>query len=402
MRKKMDKVRLAIIGCGGMAGAHLNAYIGLKRDGIDIFDFVAMCDVDENRANSFAARAAEVQEGHAPKVYTDIEEMLSQETLNAADICGPHFLHHSLAITCFEAGLDVIVEKPLAVTVRAGHKMIESAASNRRILATAEQVRRWVSSRTVNWLINTENRIGQPRMFFRQGIGGSQDPENRLRDEAMVWRRNKLLSGGNGIIDGGVHYIDLLIYFFGEPDEIYARSENLNQYQFKDRDGNFVPQTVEDTALTTITFKNGVIGQFVSTNAAPGRGMSYNSYHGSLGSIYSGGGYPESPELQLWDGTKQEKDSLINAYMESLSDADKERFFPHGITEGVMLEVYDFLDAVRNRRPPELDGVDGLKAQAVCDAIYESGWCSQAVKFDDVYNDRITGYQDEINERWGI
>jgi predicted dehydrogenase len=67
-----------------------------------------------------------------------------------------------------------------------------------------------------------------------------------------------------------------------------------------------------------------------------------------------------------------------------------------------MLEVYDFLDAVRTRRRPELDGVDGLKAQAVCNAIYESGWIGQAVKFDDVYNDRVTGYQDEINERWGI
>ncbi len=398
----MDKVKLAIVGCGGMAGAHLNAYIRLRQKGIDIFDFVAMCDVDAERANAFAVKAANVQES-TPKVYTAIEEMLGKETLNAADICGPHFLHHSLAIACFEAGLDVIVEKPLAVTIRAGHKMIESAKSHQRILAVAEQVRRWVSSRTVEWLINKEKLIGNPRMFFRQGIGGPQkEPENRLRDESMVWRRNKFTGGGNGIIDGGIHYVDLLIYFFGEPDEIYARSENLNQFQFKDADGNHVPQTVEDTALATITFKNGVIGQWVSTSAAPGRGMSYNSYHGSLGSIYSSGGYPQSPELQLWDVTKRDKDSLQNAYMESLSEGEKERVFPHGITEGIELEVYDFLDAVRKRRRPELDGVGGLKAQAVCDAIYESGWCGQAVKFDDVYNDEISGYQDEINERWKI
>ena len=206
----------------------------------------------------------------------------------------------------------------------------------------------------------------------------------------------------NRVIDGGVHYVDLLIYFFGEPDEIYARSENLNQYQYRDKNGNHMPQTVEDTALATITFKSGVIGQWVNTGAAPGRGISYNSYHGSLGSIYSGGGYPQSPELQLWDGTRQEKDALQNAYMASLSDGDKARLFPHGVTEGVMLEVYDFLDAVRTRRRPELDGVDGLIAQAVCNAIYESGWSGQAVKFDDVYNERISAYQDEINQRWNI
>ena len=398
-----DKVRLAIIGCGGMAGAHLNAYIGLKNLGIDIFDFVAMCDVDIDRAKSFAARAAEAQGGVQPAVYDDIDKMLAQETLTAADICGPHFLHHTLAITCFEAGVDVIVEKPLGVTVRAGHKMIESAAAHDRILATAEQVRRWVGSRTVEWLINKEKRIGEPRMFFRQSVGGTNnDPENLLRDEMTTWRKDKFTSGGNGIIDGGVHYIDLLIYFYGEPDEIYARSENLSQHQFKDSDGNHVPQTVEDTALTTITFKSGVIGQWVNTGAAPGRSIGYNSYHGSVGSIYSTGGYPQSPELQLWDGSTEDPDALQSSYMANLSPEEKERLFPHGITEGVMLEVYDFLDAVRTRRRPELDGVDGLKAQAVCNAIYESGWIGQAVKFDDVYNDRVTGYQDEINERWGI
>jgi len=398
-----DKVRLAIIGCGGMAGAHLSAYIRLKKSGIDIFDFVAMCDVDAEQANAFAVKAAEVQAGIHPKVYTDIDKMFEQERLDAADICGPHFLHHTHAIACFEAGLDVIVEKPLGVTVRAGRKMIDSAASHNRSLAVAEQVRRWISSRTVKWLINVEKGIGQPRMFFRQGIGGvNKAPENRLRDEPMMWRGNKFTSGGNGIIDGGVHYADLLIYFFGEPDTVYARVENLNQFQFKDSAGNYVPQTVEDTALATITFKNGVIGQWVDTHAAPGRGMGYNSYHGSLGSIYSGGGYPESPELQLWDGTKQDKNALQNAYMESLSEADKQRLFPHGITEGVTLEVYDFLDAVRTRRRPEMDGTDGLKAQAICNAIYESGWSGQAVKFDDVYNDKVTGYQDEINERWKI
>ena len=397
-----DKIRLAIIGCGGMARAHLNAYIDLKNQGIDIFDFVAMCDVDENRARDFACTAAQTQNGIQPNVYSDVSEMLDKESLNAADICGPHFLHHSLAICCFEAGLDVIVEKPLAVTIRAGHKMIQSAKEHNRILATAEQVRRWVGPRTVEWMINKEKMMGQPRMFFRQGIGGAADPENRLRDEPMVWRRNKLTSGGNGIIDGGVHYVDLLIYFFGEPDEIYARVDNLSQFQFPDAEKHYVAQTVEDTALATITFESGVMGQWVSTSAAPGHGMGYNSYHGSLGSIYSGGGYPQEPELQLWDGSKRQKEDLQRAYLESLSPEEKERLFPHSITEGVALEVYDFLDAVRHRRRPELDGVDGLKAQAVCNAIYESGWCGESVKFEDVYQDRVSGYQEEINEKWQI
>ena len=96
-----DKIRLAIIGCGGMAQAHLNAYIHLKNLGINIFDFVAMCDVDLNCAQEFALKAAESQDGVQPSTYVDVNEMLDKESLNAADICGPHFLHHTLAILCF-------------------------------------------------------------------------------------------------------------------------------------------------------------------------------------------------------------------------------------------------------------------------------------------------------------
>ncbi|HIE27651.1 TPA: hypothetical protein EYP66_10220 [Candidatus Poribacteria bacterium] len=95
-----EKVRLAIIGCGGMAGAHLNAYIRLKNQGLDQFDFVAMCDIVENRAQQFAQKAAESQDCVAPMVYTDMHTMLEKEKLHAADICMPHFLHHTTAIAC--------------------------------------------------------------------------------------------------------------------------------------------------------------------------------------------------------------------------------------------------------------------------------------------------------------
>jgi len=399
-----EKVRLAIIGCGGMAGAHLNGYIHLKNQRLDQFDFVAMCDVVEERAQQFAQKAAESQDGAMPKVYTDMDAMLENEELQAADICMPHFLHHTTAIACMEAGLNVIVEKPLAVTVRAGKKMIEAAEKYNRILATAEQVRRWVGPRTVEWAINTEKLIGEPRMFFCQIVGGSNDdPENLIRDQRITWRQNKLTGGGNGIIDGGVHYADLLIYFFGEVDEVYAKVDNLKKFQFRDENDNPVSATVEDTSIATLTFKNGVTGTWVVTSAAPGRRISYNSYHGSRGSIHGGGGtYPQSPQLQLWNETITESDELQKRYVDSLSESEKEQLFPHGITEGVTLEVYDFIRAIVQGTRPELDGLDGLKAQTICEAIYESSSCGQAVKFADVFDEKITGYQNEINEKWSI
>ncbi len=129
----MSKLKVAFIGCGGMAGAHLNGYLELKRRGLDIFDIVAVADPVEEQTAKFAERINEVQSSLAVKRYTDYEKMLDEQNLDGADICTPHFLHHTNAIACFEAGVNAIVEKPLGVTVKAGKKMIASAEEHGKI-----------------------------------------------------------------------------------------------------------------------------------------------------------------------------------------------------------------------------------------------------------------------------
>ena len=71
------KLKLAIVGCGGMAHGHLNGYIKIKQNEADKFDFAAMCDPVAERAQKFADEAAATQDS-APKVYTDLEEMLKR------------------------------------------------------------------------------------------------------------------------------------------------------------------------------------------------------------------------------------------------------------------------------------------------------------------------------------
>jgi len=134
----MDKVRIAIVGCGGMAGAHLNGYAALRGKGVEDFEIVATCDVVEERAQSFAERVERFQ-NRRPKVYRELDELLESEEIDAVDTCPPHYLHHTIAIRCLENGVDVIVEKPLAVTVRAGRRMIEAAERNGRILCKVER-----------------------------------------------------------------------------------------------------------------------------------------------------------------------------------------------------------------------------------------------------------------------
>ena len=72
------KVKLAIVGCGGMAHGHLNSYMRVKEKEPDKFEFAAMCDPVAERAQNFADEAAKAQDS-APKVYTDLDEMLKNE-----------------------------------------------------------------------------------------------------------------------------------------------------------------------------------------------------------------------------------------------------------------------------------------------------------------------------------
>ena len=92
------QVRLALIGCGGIAKYHLlYGYQPLIEKGVDTFSIDATCDIRKEAAEDYADRVAAFQ-GTKPRAYDNIEEMLKVENLNGADVCTPHSHHHSSAI----------------------------------------------------------------------------------------------------------------------------------------------------------------------------------------------------------------------------------------------------------------------------------------------------------------
>jgi len=107
-------LKLAIVGCGGMAESHLRAYIAIKQKEPEKFEFAAMCDHVLSSAEKFANIAAQNQT-FKPRIYGSLEDMLSKEDVDAVDICTPHSEHHKVAIACLNAGANVMVEKPFGV-----------------------------------------------------------------------------------------------------------------------------------------------------------------------------------------------------------------------------------------------------------------------------------------------
>ena len=397
------QVRLALIGCGGIANAHLRGYQALVEKGVDTFSIDATCDVHRQAAQNYAEKIAEFQ-GTTPRVYDNVEEMLKTEDLNGADICTPHSHHHISAIPCLESGVDIMTEKPFGVTVKASKRMIEVAKENGRIAAAAENCRRSPGQRAVRWALNEGNIIGTPRMFFAQSAS--------WRDSSEVgnwhWRLDKELSGGGMVMDSGAHMMDTIRYFFGDVERVYAEVRQIDEQFANHAERGKVRSCHEDTWVAIINFKSGVIGTWSWTTAAPVHGFLNVAFYGSEGVIRDYGdvfhpfAFQERGEVEKLDGTKYTINELRDMYLETLSDEEKERLFPFGIEDGFALEVYDFINAIKNRCPPEVDGWTGLQAKSIAIAIYESAWSGEAVSIADVLDGKVNGYQKEIDEHWGL
>jgi UDP-N-acetyl-2-amino-2-deoxyglucuronate dehydrogenase len=396
-------LKLAMAGCGGMAGEHLRAYGQIKQKESTKFEFVAMCDPVLESASRFADRAATFQ-GTKPRIYAKYQDMLKNEGVDAVDICTPHAEHHVVAIACLGAGANVMIEKPFGVTIKASKAIIAAAQKNNRITATAENIRRGLSQRTSYWLLNEERALGTPRLFTAQQVHW-EDPS---AERNWHWRVDKWLGGGGMVMDSGAHFCDTIRYLYGDPEMVYARVQQLEKWPHRKENGTVMDDR-EDTWFATISFKGGVTGLWSWTMAAPGYNFTNVVHYGSKGCILDHGDAFHGPfgnaEIITQEGLKRSivpMSEMQRRFLTQLDPARRDALFPYGFTDGVVIECYDFLDAIEKKRKPEVDGETGMKAKAICEAIFESAYAGQAMRYDDVLSGGVEGYQKPINEHWGL
>lgn len=399
----VDSVKLALVGCGGISRAHVKGYGDLYTRGCREFEVTACCDVNLESAETRAQEIAAFQ-GSVPQVFSDVDEMVKAGISEAADLCLPHCFHHTVAIPLLESGIHVMVEKPLGITIKASRQIIEAAEKNERILSTGENIRRYLTARAGNWALNERRLIGDVRLVDIQMIKyGPFDYGN----PALKWRGIKRLTGGGMIMDSGAHFGDMVQVLFGEVDEVFC---TMNAYD--DRVIENAPivgdaqADVEDTWHAVIRFKSGVHVTWTYSRSLYGVDVRLGNYYGSKGTMYDLGfvfhPFQGGGEAVLADGTQVSSEQIQAEYMASLSEDEKAHLFPYGSTDGFAIEAWDFCNAVATGRKPEMDGVDGLRAKALCEACYESATAGQAVKFADVLAGRVNAYQEPIDAFWGI
>lgn len=179
-----ERVKYAAVGCGGMGWRHLRGMAALYGSSFCNLELAAACDLRRENAELLANEAEELL-GYRPRIYTDIEQMAREiPDLQAADVTVESGFHHSVARVCLEAGLHVLCEKPLAITVRACTMVIETARRKGRVLSTAENFRRDPMQRLARALID-DGAIGEPRLMLQTCIGGG----NRI--SMTIWRHMK-------------------------------------------------------------------------------------------------------------------------------------------------------------------------------------------------------------------
>ncbi len=403
-----EPVRLAFIGCGGMSRTHVRGWGALHAKGAN-FKVVGAADAVESLAAGHAATVAGWQ-GQTPAVYTDWRRMVEECKPTAVDVCTPHHLHHEVACGCMEAGVDVIVEKPLAVTLRAARRMLAAAGKTSAILAVAEQVRRWPGPRALAWAAGG-GPLGTPLLCSIQHVGGARrDPAIQTVPQPMPWRLERVSAGGGVVVDIGVHMADLLLRCFGPIRRVTASCRCFADLTY----GDGRRPSVEDAAFIQLEFDSGMSGTWTHAGRLAGEGVQNNTYYGTGGSVVAPGFYPRVPRFTSWDGDGvMEGPQFIAAYLAALTAPERERLFPSWVAAdplqpkggdlGIQLELADFLDAVRTRRRPEVGGAEGLAAQAVSAAILESAELGgQPVLLDDVVSGRVSRYQDPIDAALGL
>lgn len=404
-----QKIRLGIIGCGSIASKrHLPGLANLGKAGLGDFEVTAVCDGVEQ--NLYAA-AAYVRDhlGGEPARYRSWEDLVADRRVDAVDICLPHGLHHIVGVACLEAGMHVLIEKPLAVSLKTGRLLVDAADRTGRLLSAAIPLRRLHGQRAVHWALNEARLIGDVRTFFHNYTNWRAPAPPAALTEGMRWRRDRVMGGGSTVIDSGTHFLDTLRYFHGEVEQVYAE---VRAY----RDGEPVvareamAQQRENSVMAILTFKSGVVGTWCWSTVAAGAETRDCVIHGSEGSIedtnYADASivchlFKGGAELRRRDGSYMSMHELQSKHRAALGLEGMQRLFPNGVTDEFALTIWDFLNAIATGGRPEIDARDGLTTLAVAEAIYESSWSGQAVNVASLLSGQTPSrWQSDIDAYW--
>ena len=389
---------LALIGCGGMGRRHIGGMAQLKSVGHMDFELTALCDLlPENL--QLAADTANEKLGTTPQQYTDFDAMVAEQDLDAVIITTTPETHTPIGKMALAAGLHVMVEKPIALTVSQGQALVDAAQTAGLKLAVAENYRRDPINRLGKALVDS-GVLGRPFLAVQSSSGSGE------RVIITPWRHLK--QRGGIIFDMGVHYTDILEFYLGPIAEVFAMNAVVDTQRI-DTEGNKHPADAEDLSVGTARFENGALANWLLSVAGRGEGHFMRKIYGTGGSLgipHDRSGKPLSLTLRRdrKDETLSDEDILTLVPDFKLDPVTAALFGGERLAQYEMewatidanllgVEQADFVDAIKSDRQPEVDGVQGLRSLALMFAFLEAEQVKRSVHIDEILTGDLGNYE---------
>ena len=319
----MKKIGVAVIGVGFWGRNHARVYMEIPEA-----ELIGVCDID-------AKRAKETAEKYGVEAYTDSKKLLKRNDVDAVSICTWTTTHAKETIRALKAGKNVLVEKPIASTVREAKQIVKMAENERLILMTG--------------FIERFNP-GVERVIKTIEEGSIGDVVSATSRRVSEWPERV---GDVGVVkDSAIHDVDMMRYIFDEdPKTVFAKTGKLRHKRF------------EDYAQIMLTFNHGKTA-FIEANWLT----------------------PYKVRKLIITGNK----GIVNLdYLsqEIVIETEEKTFIPrYKWEEPLKRELKHFGECVRKNKQPLASGLDGLKALIICEAVLKS-----AVKGKSVNLEKILG-----------
>jgi predicted dehydrogenase len=325
-----EKVRIGLIGCGGIMNMHVNQLAPVRAARV-----VALADPSDAMLDRLVSRHPRLE--RLPR-FADYEDMLSEVDMDGVIIASPHTLHYEQVMTCLDRGLHVLSEKPLVCSVKHAKSVMQKAQRKDRVLMISYQRHFSPAFRYARDLV-AAGKIG--RVTFVQAL----QAQEWLLGTRGTWRQNPALSGGGQLNDSGSHLMDIILWVTGlVPDVVYAEIDNRRT-------------KVDILSGLTVRFRGGAIGSLAVVGDAPGWWEDV-TYYGEKGAIYIREG-----RILLQSGYPKTKVEDVTERKRYRGNADK-----------------NFVDSILGRDEPQTPAIWGLRVMQLTEAAWESGRTGKPAK----------------------
>ena len=344
----MDKIKVAVIGCGNISQAHLSAY--RKNPKVELY---ALCDINEKQLNKRA------DECGISRRYVDLDTMLRElPEIDAVSVCTWNSAHAPCVLAALKAGKHVLCEKPMAINAQLAEEMERTAKENGKLLMIGF-VRRFGNDCAILQDLINDDQFGE--IYYAKAT------YLRRNGNPGGWFGDLSRSGGGPLIDLGVHVIDLTRYLMGnhKPVSVYGATfhklgnrKNIKGgvgYQSVSASRNDICD-VEDAVTALIRFDNGSV---ISVEAS--FSLNLEKDKGDIEFFGTKAGAKLNPELTIY--------SSMSNYMTNVELTVPTALSFESLFEN---EINHFVDCVTEGIPCRNPAEDGVTLMKILDGIYES------------------------------